>query len=220
MQAHEIVFSHFTGNGWIEFAQIDVYFIYSQKYRYFCDYNSDFMISRVVQNQVESQLSNRKVLIILGARQVGKTTLIQNLKLHPEETLFLNGDDLTVRKQLEEVGLEKWKLILGVKKYLVIDEAQRIEDISLKVKLIADQLDFKVILSGSSALELANTINEPLTGRKWETKLFPFAFEEMVKAIDQIKETSLLCAVGVIFNFEFFNKILIAIYGTLSMLER
>lgn len=150
------------------------------------------MISRIVQKQIESQLSDRKVLIILGARQVGKTTLIKHLKLHPDETLFLNGDDLTVRKQLEDVGLEKWKLILGNKKYLVIDEAQRIENIGLKIKLITDQLDFKVILPGSSALELANNINEPLTGRKWETKLFPFAFEELVNANGYMKEQELI----------------------------
>lgn len=150
------------------------------------------MINRIIKKQIENRLSDRKVIILLGARQVGKTTLIQQLKLNPEETLFLNGDDLIVRKQLEDIGVEKWKLLIGEKKYLVIDEAQRIEDIGIKVKLIVDQMDCKLILSGSSALELANNINEPLTGRKWEMKLFPFSFEEMVQNHGYIKEHELI----------------------------
>jgi predicted AAA+ superfamily ATPase len=93
---------------------------------------------------------------------------------------WLNGDDPETRLLLEEVTTLKWKRMLGESKVLILDEAQRIADIGLKLKLITDQIpEVQVVASGSSAFELANRINEPLTGRKWAYHLFPLSYAEM-----------------------------------------
>ncbi len=85
------------------------------------------------------------------------------------------------------------KVFLEKKKIVIIDEAQRINDIGLRLKLITDQIkDVQLIATGSSSLELANKINEPLTGRKWEYKMFPFSFGEMVEYHGLLKEKRLL----------------------------
>lgn len=126
-----------------------------------------------------------KAVIVLGARQTGKTTLIQNY-LHSAALpyLYINADDPQVREQFTNASLARLKQIVGSNKLLAIDEAQRIENIGITAKLIIDHLkDVQVIISGSSALELANTINEPLTGRKWEYFLFPISWAELSQHI-------------------------------------
>lgn len=93
---------------------------------------------------------------------------------------WLNGDDPETRILLENVSAIGWRRILGTNKILVLDEAQRIGDIGLKLKLVTDQMpEIQVVASGSSAFELANQVKEPLTGRKWEFHLFPVSFGEM-----------------------------------------
>lgn len=150
------------------------------------------MIKRIIENTIQKRLNDNKAIIILGARQVGKTTLIKNL-FNNENTLWLNGDESDTRAMLENVTSTQLKAIIGKNKTLVIDEAQRIKNIGLCIKLITDNItDVKVIATGSSAFELSNKINEPLTGRKWEFNLFPLSFAEMVNHTSLIEERRLL----------------------------
>jgi len=139
------------------------------------------MISRILTNSITSKLSSGKAIIIMGPRQVGKTTLLRTLFQNRDDILFLNGDELDVRQLFENVSATRLKAIVGNKKVVVIDEAQRIEDIGLRLKLITDQMpDVQLIATGSSSFDLANKINEPLTGRKWEYTMYPLSFGEMV----------------------------------------
>jgi uncharacterized protein len=117
----------------------------------------------------------------MGARQVGKTTLIRSLFSGTDGVIWLNGDEPDVRSLLNESTSSSLKSIIGSHKVLVIDEAQRIENIGLTIKLVVDNIPgVKVIATGSSSFELANSINEPLTGRKWEFQLHPLSVQEMV----------------------------------------
>lgn len=140
------------------------------------------MIVRLLSESIIGNLPLKKTVVILGARQVGKTTLIQQLNLKKSDTLILNGDEPDVRELLTNINSSRLKNILGDKKNIIIDEAQLIPEIGLTMKLISDQLkDVQLYVSGSSSIELANKINEPLTGRKLEYHLFPVSFAEMVK---------------------------------------
>ncbi|MBI9066367.1 MAG: ATP-binding protein [Salinivirgaceae bacterium] len=123
-----------------------------------------------------------KVIIILGSRQAGKTTIIKKLSnLVKQKQMFLNGDDPAVRQMLNNPTFSQLKQIVGNNKVIFIDEAQRIENIGVTLKMIVDEMKgVQVVATGSSAFELANIINEPLTGRKWEYLLFPMSFAEMV----------------------------------------
>lgn len=136
------------------------------------------MIARLGEKFIQSHVNDKKAIVVLGARQVGKTTLLKKF-FKGDDCLWLTGDDLSTQQILGSINLERWKALIGDKKFLIVDEAQRISDIGVKVKLVIDHLPVKVILSGSSSLELANSINEPLTGRKWELKLFPFSYQEL-----------------------------------------
>ena len=114
----------------------------------------------------------------MGARQVGKTTLIKKI-LEGKDYLFLDGDDPTVRSLFSSPNTEQIRSIVGDHKLLFIDEAQRIPDIGLTLKIISDRFPgIQWIASGSSSFDLGNQLNEPLTGRKWEYELFPVAWEE------------------------------------------
>ena len=130
----------------------------------------------------------------MGPRQVGKSTLLQLMqdKLKPP-VVWWNGDEADVRSFLERPTSNRLRSLIGKNKTLVIDEAQRIENIGLCIKLITDKIkDVKVIATGSSAFELANKINEPLTGRKWEYHLYPLSFGEMVSHTSLMEERRLL----------------------------
>ena len=151
------------------------------------------MYGRQLQEHIESQFNKGKVIILIGPRQVGKTTLIKNL-MDKKDCLELNGDDPAVRELLKNPTLERLKSIIGDKAYLFIDEAQRIENIGLTLKLLIDERpNLNVIISGSSALELNALMNEPLTGRKKEFKMFPISWLELeqtagfVKAYQQLE---------------------------------
>lgn len=117
----------------------------------------------------------------MGPRQVGKTTLLQNLTKNLDDVLWLNADEQDVQIMFESPSSSSLAKEFAKAKIIVINEAQRIRDIGIKLKLITDQIkEIQLIVTGSSAFELANEINEPLTGRKWEYNLFPLSFEEMV----------------------------------------
>ena len=138
------------------------------------------MIKRILEQRIRSRINSGKAIILMGPRQTGKTTLLTTIFGNDPDVMWLNGDDPETRILLEDVTTLKWKRILGNSKVMVLDEAQRIADIGLKLKLITDQIpEVQVVASGSSAFELANRINEPLTGRKWAYHLFPLSYAEM-----------------------------------------
>ncbi len=139
------------------------------------------MIQRILHDQLQNHLFSKKAIVLMGARQVGKTTLLKNIFTNSEDVLWLNGDELDVLELFKNANAVRLKLFFGNKKIVIIDEAQRIPDIGLRLKLIADNLpDIQLLATGSSSFELANHLNEPLTGRKWEYKMFPVSFKEMV----------------------------------------
>jgi uncharacterized protein len=136
------------------------------------------MYSRVLNNLIKNKTGRGKAIIIVGPRQVGKTTLIKSL-LEGQSYLFIDGDDPQIRTILSSPNTEEIRRIIGNNKMVFIDEAQRISNIGITMKIIIDQFnDVQVIASGSSSFDLSNQINEPLTGRKWEYELFPISWQE------------------------------------------
>ncbi|MEI7724728.1 MAG: ATP-binding protein [Bacteroidota bacterium] len=152
------------------------------------------MIKRLLEKKLSERFSDKKALIITGPRQSGKTTLVKIfLDQYKEPFLWWTGDDFEVRSILSDISLARLKSLIGKHHILVIDEAQRIENIGLCIKMIVDNIpNVKVIATGSSAFELANRINEPLTGRKWEYLLAPLSFKEMADSEGLLHEISLL----------------------------
>jgi len=151
------------------------------------------MIFRELHTVIESKLFQNKAIILLGARQTGKTTMLKELTKNKEGVLWLNADEADTVALFENASSTRFKAIFAGKKIIVIDEAQRISNIGLKLKLITDQIsDVQIIVTGSSAFDLANSVNEPLTGRKWEYKLFPLSFAEMVNHHGFIEENRML----------------------------
>lgn len=152
------------------------------------------MITRDLQAMIEKNLFKRKVIILLGARQVGKTTLINQVagKLGLP-TLFMNCDEPEPRNILTNTNVQKLKQLIGNNKLILIDEAQRVKNIGLTLKLIVDNLpEVQAIVTGSSSFDLANEINEPLTGRKYEYNVFPFSTNELVNHTGFLTERQVL----------------------------
>ncbi len=149
------------------------------------------MIERIIQKDIERDFFLGKAVVVLGARQVGKTTLIDSItKSRIDDCIFFNGDEADTHVIFSNPTAVKIRNFIGDKKIVIIDEAQRINDIGIVVKLMVDQIkDIQVIVSGSSSLELANKINEPLTGRVFEYELFPISLGEMVNHCDLLEET-------------------------------
>lgn len=132
---------------------------------------------------LSNSLEKKKVILLIGPRQVGKTTLIHQL-LADKKYLFLDGDDPTTRRLLDTPNTMQIKSIIGDSKYVFIDEAQRIENIGLTAKIIHDQIpDVRLILSGSSSFELSGLTQEPLTGRKFTFHLYPISWKEFEKRV-------------------------------------
>jgi len=130
---------------------------------------------------LEKLVSPKKVAVIYGPRRCGKTTLINKfLEKTDEAFLLVSGDDITVREYLSSQSVPKLKGFVGKNNLLVIDEAQRIKEIGLNLKLVVDHIEgIKVIATGSSSFDLAKDIGEPLTGRKYTLKLFPLSQMEI-----------------------------------------
>lgn len=137
------------------------------------------MIVRDISKNILADWDNKKAIVLLGPRQVGKTTLIQKL-VEGKKVLFLNGDNPQTRLTFANANFTF--LINTVADYdvVVVDEAQRIQNIGITIKMLIDaKLKKQFILTGSSSLDLGNEINEPLTGRKWEHQLFPLSWNEI-----------------------------------------
>lgn len=139
------------------------------------------MVKRILQEHIESCFNKGKAIILYGARQVGKTTLIQEIqKKVASEALYINCDEPDFREALTNVTSTELKNIIGRKRVVFIDEAQRVKNIGLTLKLLVDNFtDVQVVATGSSSLDLSDEIVEPLTGRKYEFHLFPFSLLEL-----------------------------------------
>ncbi|MHB8443367.1 MAG: ATP-binding protein [Patescibacteria group bacterium] len=149
---------------------------------------------RLIQNRIEGNLFKKKAIIIYGARQVGKTTLVKKIQeKYSENSLYLNADEPDIRYSLENKTSTEIKKIIGDNTFLIIDEAQRVNNIGLTLKLIIDNFPLvQVIATGSSSFELSNSISEPLTGRKFEFHLYPLSIEEMLEKKTNIEVNRLL----------------------------
>jgi predicted AAA+ superfamily ATPase len=139
------------------------------------------MIKRTLFEAIKAKIDFKKAIILLGPRQVGKTFIIQkiteDLKL---PFLMINGDNPADRLLWTNPDFQLIQSLIAPYQLILFDEAQRIENIGLTVKMIIDaKLDKQVIITGSSALGLGDTIQEPLTGRKWEFTMFPVAWSEL-----------------------------------------
>jgi predicted AAA+ superfamily ATPase len=145
------------------------------------------MFVRTIENTIKEKMNSRKAVVLVGARQVGKTTLLNEI-LKDKEYLFLDADDPATRSLLQSPTTEQIRTFIGDYKYVFLDEAQRIPGIGLTLKIITDQFkDVQLFVSGSSSFDLGNVLNEPLTGRKWEYELFPISWEEYENKIGVIK---------------------------------
>ncbi len=151
------------------------------------------MVERHIQSNIQSLLGGGKAIVIMGARQVGKSTLLRQMLGERQDVIWMNGDDLDIQELFSNMTSTRIRAILGSKRILVIDEAQRISDIGLRLKLITDQVpDVQVIATGSSSFELASKVNEPLTGRKREFRMYPLAFGEMVQHTQFLDEVRMI----------------------------
>ena len=154
------------------------------------------MITRTLQSVIEQKLYKGKIIVLLGARQVGKSTLFEQLK----ETVFaemplvsFNCDEPDDRVLLTDANSADLSAVVKGSRIVLIDEAQRVQNIGLTLKLLADKFkDIQVLVSGSSSLELANKLNEPLTGRKFEYQMFPISTEELIHANGMLETQRLL----------------------------
>lgn len=139
------------------------------------------MIKRTLKDIITKRVDYKKAIVVLGPRQVGKTTLITEIASDlTNDFLYINGDDPAIRLSWNNPTQAFINQYIGNYKVIVIDEAQRLENIGLSAKMIIDaKKDIQLFISGSSALEIANQINEPLTGRKWEYRLYPLSWAEI-----------------------------------------
>ncbi|MEI6092012.1 MAG: ATP-binding protein, partial [bacterium] len=150
------------------------------------------MIDRTIEHIISEKMHSGKAIVLVGARQVGKTTLIKNI-LSTNDYLFLDADDPTVRATLTSPNTEQIKTLISKNNIIFLDEAQRISGIGLTLKIITDQFkDVQLLVSGSSSFDLGNVLNEPLTGRKWEYELFPVSWEEYENSIGYLKSVQQL----------------------------
>jgi len=140
-------------------------------------------IKREIQDILQKSLFQGRVVILYGARQVGKTTLVKNVMTeYREDALYLNCDEIDVRQALTDKTSTELKAFIGDKRLVVIDEAQRVKNIGLTLKLLIDNFpNTQIIATGSSSFELSGKIKEPLTGRKTEFFLFPFSIKELTQ---------------------------------------
>lgn len=152
-----------------------------------------YMIKRLLEKQIVSLLGSGKAIIIMGGRQVGKSTLLDTIFHNRENTLWMTGDDLDVQELFSQMSSTRLKALLGSANTLIIDEAQRIPDIGLRLKLVTDQIkNVQVIATGSSSFELASKVNESLAGRKREFHMHPVSFSEMVSHTNLLEELRLI----------------------------
>lgn len=151
---------------------------------------------RELSNLILKKLQPNKVVILYGARRVGKTMLVKEILANVNEPILrLNGDDINVHDKLSIRSIENYKQILGTYKLLYIDEAQKIPEIGLKLKLMIDEIEgLRIIISGSSSFDIHKNAGEPLTGRKYTFTLYTLSeneytqIENNINKMDKIRE--------------------------------
>lgn len=151
---------------------------------------------RELSNLILKKLQPNKVVILYGARRVGKTMLVKEILANVNEPILrLNGDDIHVHDKLSIRSIENYKQILGTYKLLYIDEAQKIPEIGLKLKLMIDEIEgLRIIISGSSSFDIHKNAGEPLTGRKYTFTLYTLSeneytqIENNINKMDKVRE--------------------------------
>lgn len=152
------------------------------------------MILRKLESILTSRLGQQKAIILVGARQVGKSTLFDSItKKLDAPVLSLNCDEPVVRETLSGISTGNLKLLIGNNKVILIDEAQRVNDIGMVIKRIVDNYpDIQVLVTGSSALGMRDRINEPLTGRKFEYEMYPVSTGEIYDTFGLVQTSQML----------------------------
>jgi predicted AAA+ superfamily ATPase len=143
------------------------------------------MIKRSLHTIIEKYLFTGKSILLLGPRQVGKTTLLKTIsKQSDKDIIWLNGDNIDDRTLLNEINNIKANSLFPAGSFIIIDEAQRLENAGLTLKIIHDSCeDIQLIATGSSSFELTDKIKEAMTGRKWSFKLYPISLQELIEHI-------------------------------------
>jgi len=142
-------------------------------------------IQRLLLDELQKNLIRGKVLVLYGPRQAGKTTLAKDLIATTSlRSKFVNADELLYREALSSQNLKTLNEVLGDAELLVIDEAQRVPEIGLNLKILIDNNpNVTILATGSASFDLANKINEPLTGRKLTFTLYPLSYAELSKTL-------------------------------------
>lgn len=151
------------------------------------------MIKRAIEERIHNALAKKKVVTIMGPRQVGKSTLAGAMIPEDANVLEINGDNTDVQTMFVNVDDTKMKVLIGNKNFLFVDEAQKIGNVGNMLKIVAEKFDdVKVIVTGSSAFKLAEAVNESLTGRKREFRLYPLSFKEMADETSALEELRMI----------------------------
>jgi predicted AAA+ superfamily ATPase len=151
------------------------------------------MIARFLQKNIEEKMFKGKVITLLGARQTGKTTLLKLISKNYSNTIWLNADEYDIQEKFKNPTSTGLKALIGNAELVIIDEAQKISGIGLALKLLIDNYpSIQIVATGSSAFELSNILNEPLTGRKFEFQLYPIATSELNMHHSELIENRML----------------------------
>jgi hypothetical protein len=151
-------------------------------------------IQRILLSLIEQSLLPGKVLVLYGPRQVGKTTLVKDLLASTDlRSRFVNADELVYREALASQDRRRLDELVGDARLLVIDEAQRVPEIGLNLKIMIDNHpEITILATGSASFELASKISEPLTGRKLTFNLYPTSYVELRQAFGALEARSML----------------------------
>jgi len=152
------------------------------------------LIERTIKKAILKSLFHGKVVILYGARQVGKTTLSREIQaLHKAASIYLNCDEPDIREAFTDKTSTQMKAFIGDKKLVILDEAQQVRNIGHALKLLRDSFpEIQVLATGSSSFELADKVSEPLTGRKSEFVLYPFSVQELDSRYSALESSRLL----------------------------
>lgn len=151
------------------------------------------LLHRSLQHIIENRLFKGKAIVLVGARQVGKSTLFRQILDGRDSVLTLNCDNSNTRALLENAQLSDLQRLVGDSRIVVIDEAQRIKGSGLTMKLITDNMpQVQLLITGSSSFMLQGALNEPLTGRKYEYHLYPFSTQELYNNLGHLSTQSML----------------------------
>lgn len=150
------------------------------------------ILRRTIEENIKKSLVPNKVVVLLGPRRVGKTVLVKGLTTNLKEPyMLLNGEDADTRKKLEYRSKQNYLNLLGSKRILIIDEAQKIPEVGKILKLMVDEIEgLKVLVTGSSAFDMNKYTGEPLTGRKKDFNLFALSEQELDQIENDIEKVS------------------------------